>query len=60
MPTKVTISPMEAPDQVTEIEIGFERGDAVAESGFGPQADHIGNADGERCHGCHACHCSGT
>ncbi len=25
-----TVSPMEAPDQVTEIEIGFERGDAVS------------------------------
>jgi len=28
-----TISPMEAPDQVTEIEIGFERGDAVSLNG---------------------------
>ncbi|MEZ5938709.1 MAG: argininosuccinate synthase [Hyphomonadaceae bacterium] len=28
-----TISPMDAPDQVTEIEIGFERGDAVSING---------------------------
>jgi argininosuccinate synthase len=28
-----TISPMEAPDQVTEIQIGFERGDAVSLNG---------------------------
>ena len=28
-----TISPMEAPDQVTEIEIGFEKGDAVSLNG---------------------------
>ncbi len=28
-----TVSPMEAPDQVTEIEIGFERGDAVSING---------------------------
>ena len=28
-----TISPMEAPDKVTEIEIGFEKGDAVSVDG---------------------------